>query len=93
MLIRARFFFAELRGTLFVLGLLLATSGCAQPLAWVRAGADAGQTDQQLAACTLQAEQAAYSSEESSEARVARSTRWTNLCMRANGWHQEARGE
>lgn len=63
--------------------------GCAPNLVWVQTGLDRSAAAQQLAACRLQAEQSFYSSEEGSEERSARLSRWTELCMKANGWHQE----
>ena len=63
--------------------------GCAPNLVWVQTGLDRSVAVQQLAACRLQAEQSFYSSEEGSEERSARLSRWTDLCMKANGWRQE----
>jgi hypothetical protein len=72
-------------------GCLLAVAliGCGPTLVWVRPGAEPGQSDQQLAACTLQSEQTFYSTDEGSDSRDARTGRWTKLCMRANGWRQQ----
>lgn len=82
--IRAYFQTALLGGAFVFCGL-----GCAPNLVWVHPSLDRSASDQQLAACRLQAEQSFYSSEESSEDRSARLSRWTALCMKANGWHQE----
>lgn len=63
--------------------------GCTPTLAWVKTGSEPGSAEQQQAACTLQAETSYIWSEESAEARTSRVARWTSLCMRANGWHQQ----
>ncbi|PSM32075.1 hypothetical protein BVG81_002045 [Haliangium sp. UPWRP_2] len=68
---------------------MLAGMGCAPNLVWVHASLERSASEPQLAACKLQAEQAFFYSEESSEDRNARITRWTSLCMKANGWRQE----
>jgi hypothetical protein len=75
----------------FLFGCVVASfgQGCAPNLIWVQPGLDRSAAGQQLAACRLQAEQSFYSSEEDSEARSSRLSRWTDLCMKANGWRQE----
>ena len=76
---------------LFVLGFVypLFISGCSPTLQWVRTEAETGGSDQQQAACALQAEQSYLSSEESAEARASRLARWTSLCMKASGFKQQ----
>jgi hypothetical protein len=68
----------------------LAGAGCAPTLQWVKPGVEQANEDPQKASCTLQAETTYISSEEPPEARASRIARWTSLCMRANGWHQQA---
>lgn len=84
---RQKAFVSRLAGVFMVYALLC--GGCTPNLAWVKTGMEPGSADQQQAACTLQAETTYISSEESAEARSGRVARWTSLCMRANGWHQQ----
>ena len=67
----------------------LGSGGCAPTLQWVKPGVEQTYEDQQKAACALQAETSYISSEELPEARASRIGHWTDLCMRANGWHQQ----